>query len=78
MPTPSIAIYPKALTLRDRTDVTVQPMSPADAQALMAFFLHLPEEDRFYLKDDVVAPGVVAGVVGGWDQAREPATQEAA
>lgn len=60
MPTPTIAIYPKTISLRDGVQVTIRPMAPDDEQALLDFFLRLSEEDRFYLKDDVVAPGVIA------------------
>jgi GNAT superfamily N-acetyltransferase len=34
------------------------------------FFLRLPEAERFYLKDDVTAPGVIAGWVRALDYAR--------
>ncbi|MBI4498463.1 MAG: GNAT family N-acetyltransferase [Chloroflexi bacterium] len=60
MPTPTITIYPKTLALRDSTAVTLRPMVATDGPALLEFFLHLPEDDRFYLKDNVTAPGVIA------------------
>jgi L-amino acid N-acyltransferase YncA len=59
MPTPTIAIYPKPLILKDHTEVKVRPMRAGDEQALLAFFLNLSEEERFCLKDDVTAPGVL-------------------
>jgi GNAT superfamily N-acetyltransferase len=63
MPTQTISIYPKSLALRDEvagTPITIRPMVAADEEALMAFFLHLPDEERWYLKDDVIAPGVIS------------------
>jgi L-amino acid N-acyltransferase YncA len=59
MPTPTIAIYPKTLALSDGTDVIVRPMQAGDQPLLLPYFLGLSEEDRFYLKDDVTAPGVL-------------------
>jgi GNAT superfamily N-acetyltransferase len=70
MPTPSISIYPKLLLLRDREEVAIRPMTPTDEGALLDFFLRLSEEDRFYLKDDVTAPGVIAGWVRDLDYER--------
>lgn len=58
---PNIAIFPKTLSLKDGNEVTIRPMVAADEERLLAFFLHLPEDERFYLKDNVVAPGVIAG-----------------
>jgi GNAT superfamily N-acetyltransferase len=34
-------------------------MTPADADALLAFFLCIPDEERFFLKDDVTSPAVI-------------------
>jgi L-amino acid N-acyltransferase YncA len=70
MPTPNLSIYPKLLPLRDGEEVTVRPMTPRDEGTLLDFFLRLPEEDRFYLKDDVTAPGVIAGWVRDLDYER--------
>jgi GNAT superfamily N-acetyltransferase len=36
-------------------------MVAEDEDALRAFFLRIPEGDRFFLKDNVVAPEVIAG-----------------
>lgn len=65
MPTQTIAIFPKTLTLRDGTAVTIRPMAQGDEQGLLSLFLGLPEDERYLLKDDVTAPGVIAG----WAQA---------
>jgi L-amino acid N-acyltransferase YncA len=70
MLTSNISVYPKLVPLRDGKEVTVRPMTPRDEGTLLDFFLRLPEEDRFYLKDDVTAPGVIAGWVRDLDYER--------
>ena len=51
--------YPKQIMLFDGQLVTVRPMEEKDEKALLDFFRRLPEEDRFYLKDDVTSPDVI-------------------
>jgi RimJ/RimL family protein N-acetyltransferase len=45
--------FPASITLRDGTAVTLTPLQPTCTNALLAFYRHLPEEDRLVLKDDV-------------------------
>lgn len=45
--------------LRGGKEVTIRPMTAADAEALHRFFLALPEEDRLFLEDDVTKPAFV-------------------
>lgn len=52
----AIPAFPKDITLRDGTRVAVRPLDEGDADALLAFFLDLPESDRYFLKDDVTSP----------------------
>jgi L-amino acid N-acyltransferase YncA len=70
MPTPNISTYPKLLPLRDGEEVAIRPMMPGDEGMLLDFFRRLPEADRFSLKDDVTAPGVIAGWVRDLDYER--------
>jgi len=51
--------YPKTLTLRDGSAVTVRPLRSVDRGALADFFCRVPEEDRKFLKDDVSRPEVI-------------------
>lgn len=51
--------YPKTLTLRDGSTVTVRPLRSVDRDALADFFRRVPEEDRKFLKDDVSRPEVI-------------------
>lgn len=59
MATFAIAAYPKEISLRNGSVVTVRPLKPADADSLLEFFLGIPEEDRFYLKDDVTSRDLI-------------------
>jgi L-amino acid N-acyltransferase YncA len=44
----------------DGAQMTIRPMVPEDKDDLLAFFRSLPAEDRFYLKDDVTDPSMIA------------------
>jgi putative acetyltransferase len=54
-----IAAYPKEFALRDGTVVSIRPMDRDDGGALLHFFLGIPEDERFFLKDDVTSPAVI-------------------
>jgi GNAT superfamily N-acetyltransferase len=56
MPT---AGYPKHISLRDGGDVLVRPIEQGDEARLLEFFRQIPEDERFFLKDDVTSPSVV-------------------
>ena len=53
--------YPKEITLRDGSKVTMRPLVKEDERALVNFFQGLLEEDRLYLRDDVADPEVIKG-----------------
>lgn len=44
------------LVLRNGRKVHLRPMRAEDAASLHRFFLHLPQEDRLFLEDDVTQP----------------------
>ncbi len=54
-----ISIYPKKVTLRDGAAVSLRPMTPDDEGALLSFFLSVPEEERWFLKEDVTSPRTI-------------------
>lgn len=54
-----LSAYPKETSLRDGTSVTLKPMTTEDGDSLLQFFLRVPEEDRYYLKEDVTSPKVI-------------------
>lgn len=55
----SMTRYPRDIELRDGTHLTIRPMVPLDVDGLLEFFHQVPEEDRFFLKEDVVSPNVI-------------------
>src|SRR5690242_2969791 len=57
----AISRYPRSAELRDGSRVTLRPMQRGDEPALQEFFHRVPEEERFFLKEDVTSPGVVQG-----------------
>ena len=54
-----LTAYPKDITLREGTKVTIRPMTLEDSDALLRFFLKVAPEDRYYLKEDVTSPRVI-------------------
>jgi RimJ/RimL family protein N-acetyltransferase len=51
--------YPKTVSLKNGAAVTLRPLVAGDLAALHQFYLHLPEEDRLYLRADVRALSIV-------------------
>ena len=56
--------FPRVATLNDGQQVTIRPLQSDDDTALHQFFLRVPEEDRFYLNNDVTSPEVIRGFTG--------------
>lgn len=54
-----ISRYPLTSTLRDGSTVILRPMEAHDCGAVLAFFRRIPEDERFFLKDDVTDPAVI-------------------
>ena len=52
--------YPIQVTLGDDRMVNIRPLARQDKIPLARFFRSVPEEDRFYLKENVTAPEVVS------------------
>ena len=63
----TIAAYPKDVALKDGSDVTIRPVDEGDEQALLDFFLDIPEEERFFMKEDVTSPEVIRSWIAGRD-----------
>ncbi len=51
--------YPATATLSDGSTVTLRPLTSDDKTELLRFFTRVPEEDRFYLLDNVTAPETI-------------------
>ncbi len=50
---PTFEGFPKHFTLDDGTAVEVRPLAQQDHEPLHGFFSRIPEEDLYYLKDNV-------------------------
>lgn len=51
--------YPTVYLTEDNAQMTIRPMVPTDEKELLEFFRRIPQEDRFYLKEDVTNPKVI-------------------
>lgn len=51
--------YPKSLILRDGSKVELRLLHENDKLSLLRFFEGIPEDERYYLKENVTAPEVV-------------------
>src|SRR3984957_13796274 len=49
-----LATYPKNINLRDGTAVTLRSLIPQDRAEVGGFFERVPEEDRAFLKEDLI------------------------
>lgn len=46
--------YPKTAVLRDGLNVAIRPLLPDDREEICRFFERVPEDDRAFLKEDVI------------------------
>jgi GNAT superfamily N-acetyltransferase len=51
--------YPKHLQVSSGPPITVRPMTRDDGPALLAFFRRIPDDERYFLKDDVASESVI-------------------
>ena len=58
-PLPNIETYPKTIRLRDGASVSLRPLEAKDKVRLLRFFQRVPEEERYYLKENVTSPEVI-------------------
>jgi RimJ/RimL family protein N-acetyltransferase len=61
MPVYKLEAFPQQVRLRSGATIELKPMEPADKDKVLEFFLRVPEEDRYFLKDDVTSPRVIEG-----------------
>lgn len=59
--------YPREITLRDGSALTIRPLMARDLEALLAFYRALPEEDRLFLRDDVTSRAWAERFIGSVD-----------
>jgi L-amino acid N-acyltransferase YncA len=70
MPIYKLEAFPRTVQLRNGSSVEMRPMEAGDKDKLLEFFLQVPEEDRFFLKDDVTSPRVLESWVSHLDYDR--------
>ncbi len=58
---PSPEAYPRDIMPRDGDKVSVCPLEPGDKIRLLEFFDRVPEEDRYYIKENVASAKVIHG-----------------
>jgi L-amino acid N-acyltransferase YncA len=51
--------YPKEIVIKDGTPVILRPVVKEDEQALNAFFASIPEEERWFLRDEIADPEIM-------------------
>lgn len=51
--------YPKEKVLKNGSVLNLRPMVREDEEGLMEFFAGIPEEERIYLRNDVINPEVI-------------------
>ncbi|MBC8281135.1 MAG: GNAT family N-acetyltransferase [Chloroflexi bacterium] len=64
---PNAEAYPKDIMLRDGDQVSVRPLEPDDKIPLLEFFERIPEEERYYLKENVASAKVIQGWTANMD-----------
>lgn len=62
--------YPTVYLSEDHKNITMRPMVASDKDELLDFFRHIPQEDRFYLKEDVTSPRVIENWADNLDYSR--------
>ncbi len=67
---PDIEAYPKTILLRDGTPVDLTPLVEEDKLKLLGFFRRIPEEERYYLKENVNSPEVIQAWTTNMDFSR--------
>jgi L-amino acid N-acyltransferase YncA len=48
--------YPKEVVLNDGTDAVIRPLVQDDGQALKQFYVHIPDDDRWFMHTDPFKP----------------------
>lgn len=48
--------YPKELVLKDGTDAVIRLLTRDDGQVLKQFYVHIPDDDRWYMHTDPFKP----------------------
>ncbi len=60
--------YPKEVILKDRSEALIRPLEKGDESLLIQFYRTLPEEDRWYMKYDVLNEVLIHKWIDGIDR----------
>lgn len=60
--------YPKEIVLKDCTEVIIRQLAEEDETALRLFYSKISEEDRWYMRFDVMDPAVIRSWVQDRDE----------
>ncbi|MBI4310928.1 MAG: GNAT family N-acetyltransferase [Chloroflexi bacterium] len=63
----NLSCFPLEAPLLDDATVILRPMVAQDEDALLAFFQGIPEEERYFMREDAASPGVVRRWATGLD-----------
>ncbi len=55
--------YPKTVTLKDKTELSIRPLRKDDEARLLEYFKRLPAKEVSRLKDDITDPAVVEKMI---------------
>jgi L-amino acid N-acyltransferase YncA len=55
--------YPKEVVLKDKSEAIIRPLEKSDEPKLSGFYADLPEQDRWYMRHDVLNPEVVRRMI---------------
>lgn len=59
--------YPKEIVLKDTQEAVIRPLAKEDEPLLRRFYSEISEEDRWYMRLDVMDPEVIRGWIEGKD-----------
>ncbi|UCF91189.1 MAG: GNAT family N-acetyltransferase [Desulfobacterales bacterium] len=57
--------YPKEVVLKDCQEAVIRPLEKADELRLRQFYAAVPEDDRWYMRYDVLDPAVIRKWIDG-------------
>ncbi|MBI5252736.1 MAG: GNAT family N-acetyltransferase [Desulfomonile tiedjei] len=62
--------YPKEIMTKDGTPILLRPLVPEDEQCLADFFSRIPENERWFLREDLADPAVISQWIQNLDYNR--------
>lgn len=60
--------YPKEVVLKNKKEALIRPLEGEDEPLLRRFYAEIPEEDRWFMRHDVMDPAVISKWIRALDQ----------